>query len=66
MIDLINEVLTAIPNWVVAITGVVTAASAVTMLTPSKTDDAIVSKILGFLNMLALNVGKNKNADTVE
>lgn len=63
--EFINEILSAIPNWVVAITGVVTALSVVTTLTPTTTDDAIVNKILKVLNVLALNIGKNKNADDV-
>lgn len=53
----------ALPAWLVAITSVVTAATAVTALTPTKTDDKIVNAILRVLNFLAGNVGKNKNAD---
>lgn len=53
----------ALPGWLVAITSVVTAATAVTALTPTKTDDAIVNAILRVLNILAGNVGKNTNAD---
>lgn len=51
------------PAWLVAITSVVTAATAVTALTPTKTDDKIVNGILKFLNILAGNFLKNKNAD---
>jgi hypothetical protein len=40
-----------------------TAATAVTALTPSTSDDKIVNGILKFLNVIAGNVGKNKNAD---
>jgi succinate-acetate transporter protein len=53
----------ALPGWLVAITSVVTAATAITALTPTKTDDAIVNAILRVLNVLAGNVGKNTNAD---
>jgi len=49
--------------WITAITAVVTAATAITMITPTKTDDRIISKVLGVLNFLAGNVIKNKNAD---
>ena len=49
--------------WVAAVTAVVTAASAITALTPTKTDDKILNGILKVLNFLSLNVLKNKNAD---
>lgn len=61
MLDTIMEFLKS--DWIVAITGVVTAATAITMLTPTKTDDAVISFILRVLNVLAGNVLKNKNAD---
>jgi len=50
-------------DWILALTAVVTAATAITALTPTKTDDKIINKILRVLNILAGNVGKNKNAD---
>ena len=53
------------PAWLTAITGVVTASTAITALTPSKHDDVIINKILSVLNFLAGNVLKNKNADDV-
>lgn len=49
--------------WVAAVTAVVTAASAITALTPTKTDDKILNGVLKVLNFLSLNVLKNKNAD---
>lgn len=61
----ITAILEAAPAWLVAITGVVTAATAVTALTPTKTDDEIFNKVLKVLNFLAGNFGKNKNADDV-
>lgn len=39
---------------------VVGAASALTALTPSKDDDAIVAKVKAVLDFLALNVGHAK------
>ncbi len=51
------------PAWLTAVTAVVTAATAITALTPTKTDDAILNTILRILNVLAGNLGKNKNAD---
>lgn len=53
----------ALPAWIAAVTAVVTAATAITMLTPTKSDDEIISKVLGVLNFLAGNIIKNKNAD---
>lgn len=47
-------------NVVVAITAVISAASAICALTPSQTDDKVVSKIRSFLEVLALNVGNAK------
>ena len=56
----------ALPGWLNAITALVTAATAITALTPTKTDDKYVSIALRVLNTIAGNVGKNKNADDVE
>ncbi|MGR3179813.1 MAG: hypothetical protein ACUZ8E_17375 [Candidatus Anammoxibacter sp.] len=57
------EILEAAPAWLIAITGLITAATAITALTPTKHDDKILNLILRVLNLLAGNVGKNKNAD---
>lgn len=65
MLDLFIEIWEALPLWLVAITGVVTAANGITALTPTKTDDEILNVVLRVLNFLALNIGKNKNADDV-
>lgn len=61
--DQIAFVLESAPAWLTAITGLVTAATAITALTPTKSDDAVLSKVLWVLNLLAGNVGKNRNAD---
>lgn len=59
----ISELLEEAPAWVVAITGLVTAASAITALTPTKKDDKVINSILAVLNFLAMNFLKNKNKD---
>lgn len=46
-------------NWqgiLAAVTGVIAAASAIAALTPTPKDDAILSKIRGLIDLLALNV----------
>ena len=46
----------------VAITSVVTAASAICALTPTPKDDNFIAKVRSFLSVLALNVGEAKLA----
>jgi hypothetical protein len=41
----------------------VLAATIVTALTPNRTDEARLDGILKFLNIVAGNVGRNRNAD---
>jgi len=42
---------------------VLSSATVITAMTPTKADDKIVGFILKLLNLLAGNIGKNKNAD---
>ena len=42
---------------------VLSAATVITALTPTKSDDKVVGFLLKMLNLFAGNVGKNKNAD---
>lgn len=49
--------------WIVAISGVVTACTAITAITPTNVDNKILDAVLTVLNVLAGNIGKNKNAD---
>jgi hypothetical protein len=59
------EIWYVFPEWVQALCGLVTAATAITALTPSKSDDKIVDGVLKVLNVIAGNVMKNKNMDDV-
>ena len=59
MLELFNN----IGQYVAAITATVAAASAITALTPTKTDDKYINFLLNILNFLAINIFKNKNAD---
>lgn len=64
--DIIAQIIAYIdqlPAWVNAFTAFVTGATAITILTPTKTDDAVADVLLKILNFLAGNFGKNKNAD---
>ena len=63
LIDTFTEWVEIFPQWVQALMGLVVAAKGITVLTPSKSDDAYLDKALKFLNVIALNVGKDKNAD---
>jgi hypothetical protein len=45
------------------ITAVIALAAAITAITPSKVDNYWLQRIVQFLNLLGLNLGKAKNAD---
>lgn len=59
-----------ITAYISALAGLIVAAKAVTILTPTQVDDRIlggagkvVNLVLRVLNTLALNIGKDVNAD---
>ena len=47
-------------DMLIALTGIVTGASALAAMTPTQKDDGFLGKIKKFLNLLALNVGHAK------
>lgn len=49
--------------YITPLMGVVTAANAITALTPTRADNKILSIILRILNILAINFLRNKNKD---
>lgn len=57
------EFLSSVMVYVAPVTAVVTAATAVTALTPTKVDNKIIDIILRILNILAGNFLMNKNKD---
>jgi len=63
MIDQLEQFFTSFPALLVAATSLVTAVSAITALTPTRSDDKVINSILTVLNILSLNVGANRNAD---
>lgn len=67
--ELLASIMTYIdqlPPYVAAVTATVTAATAITALTPTKTDDKYINMLLSALNFLAGNILKNKNADDAD
>lgn len=52
--------------WFNIATAAIALAAAITAVTPSKVDNEWLKKIVSFLNLLGLNVGKAKNADDVQ
>lgn len=55
--------LNVLPEWLQALSVVVTAATAITALTKTTSDDKWIARIKKVLNFLAGNFGKNTNKD---
>jgi hypothetical protein len=62
--DWLITMVTDLPPWFNAIAAVVTAATAVTALTPTRSDDKFLSMVSSVLNFLSGNFGHNKNKDS--
>ncbi len=52
---------TETPHWLVALTSVVSAASAVAAVTPTPKDDRILGRLYRIVDVLALNIGRAKD-----
>lgn len=68
--EAIASLMAQAPEWLQAIAGVVTALTALTMLTPTKVDDKVLGHATKYINMLlklcnmgAGNILGNKNKD---
>ena len=59
---MLNFIITHWDNILIAISGIVSGASALTAITPTATDDKILATVKKGLNILALNVGNAKTA----
>ena len=59
----LSTIIDKIPDIIVAATVIVTAAGTLAAMTDTKSDDKIVNAIKKVLNIVALNIGKAKNAD---
>lgn len=56
-----EQFLANIPAWIHILTLIVTAAAAITAMTPNPKDDEVVSLIMRILNVVAFNWGGAKN-----
>jgi len=68
--EAIANIMAQAPQWLQAIAGVVTALTAITMITPTKLDDKALGVATKYINMLlklcnmgAGNIMGNKNKD---
>jgi hypothetical protein len=61
--EVVINILSKLQEWLPAITGLIASCAAIAALTPSKADDVVVQKILDFINVVGLNIGKAKNKD---
>lgn len=64
--NMLQSFLDAIPDWVQAATMIISAAAAVTALTPTTKDDGWIDKIRAVFNSLGLNLGHAKNKEDAD
>ena len=58
--DTLSHIFDQVPSWLSVASGIVAAASAVTAMTPTPRDDALLGKIYQVIELLALNIGHAK------
>ncbi|MCG8491040.1 MAG: hypothetical protein MI743_05450 [Sneathiellales bacterium] len=63
LLDTITAALEGLDQATETFAYLVVLATVVTALIPSRSDNILANRILFFLNLLAGNVGRNKNAD---
>ena len=68
--EAIAGLMTKAPEWLLAISGIISALTVLTAITPTQIDDRILGKATGVVNFLlkianvgAGNIGKNANKD---
>jgi|TARA_R110000803_G_scaffold25617_1_gene61187 hypothetical protein len=62
-VGLIASIISGYPTWLTAIISLISGATALTALTPTKVDNKILGGTLKVLNLVAGNVLKNRNKD---
>ena len=58
--DVLIKIIDTVHAWLPAITGLISSCAVIATLTPSKTDDKVIQKILDVINFIGLNIGKEK------
>lgn len=59
---MIQFIITYFNDILIAMTSIISGASVLTALTPTKKDDSILNKVKGVLDILAFNIGNAKTA----
>jgi len=62
-VGLIASIIAGYPTWLTAIISLISGATALTALTPTKVDNKVLGGTLKVLNLVAGNVLKNRNKD---
>lgn len=60
----LQDLISNLPQYLEIASYIIVAATAITSMTKTKSDDKVVNFIKKILNFLAGNFGKNKNADS--
>ena len=63
IMEMMMTMFVQLPDWIHALTGLVTSATVITSMTATRSDDDIMNWILKILNFMAGNFGHNTNKD---